>query len=92
MAAKLTNVQRLERVEAHVRKLLERVHKLEGSGVSLTKQIWLIDQKISAKQEQREYMYRKYGQDMATEQPEVHAEYTKLRKEIRAMKEQKSKI
>ena len=96
MAAKLTNVQRLERVEAHVRNILERVHKLEETPKSMTaeqrrKTIWEIKELILNKEVLRSEMYSKHGVQMA-ENPEVHAAYQTLRRDIRDLRKELDKL
>ena len=96
MAAKLTNVQRLERVEAHVRSLLDRVHKLEQAPVrpdkeSLSKKVWEIKQQIENKEIMRSEMYSKYGV-MMPERPEVLAVYQTLRRDIVKLRKELDKL
>ena len=96
MAAKLTNVQRLERVEAHVRNILERVHKLEETPKSMTaeqrrKTIWEIKELILNKEVLRSEMYSKYGV-MMPERPEVLAVYQTLRRDIVKLRKELDKL
>ena len=96
MAAKLTNVQRLERVEAHVRNILERVHKLEETPKSMTaeqrrKTIWEIKELILNKEVLRSEMYSKYGV-MMPERPEVLAVYLTLRRDIVKLRKELDKL